>query len=401
MQEENMKKLIAVLTVLLIASALVFAGGNGESSGSGKKVVKIGVYEPASGDNGAGGKQETLGIQYANAITPTVTINGTEYEVQLVIVDNESSNDKAVTAASELVSKGVSLVLGSYGSGVSIAAADTFASAEVPAIGVTCTNPQVTLGNDWYYRICFLDPFQGTVLANYAKDTFGAKKAYALAKLGDDYSVGLCNYFIKAFEALGGQVIYETFPEGTSDFAAYVTNAKNGGCDVFYSPVSIEAAALIIEQANTQGLPMPILAGDTWDSNVVLAAAKGTNVSISVTTFFVEGSTDKQITDFVDGFKGYLASNATALTNNGGNDEIAAVTAMGFDAYYVVLEALKKAGSTKGADIQKILPGVTYKGVSGDIAFDKNGDAVRNVAYVKKVDNATGKWQFVSVQSVK
>ena len=401
MQEENMKKLIAVLTVLLIASAFVFAGGNGESSGSGKKVVKIGVYEPASGDNGAGGKQETLGIQYANAITPTVTINGTEYEVQLVIVDNESSNDKAVTAASELVSKGVSLVLGSYGSGVSIAAADTFASAEVPAIGVTCTNPQVTLGNDWYYRICFLDPFQGTVLANYAKDTFGAKKAYALAKLGDDYSVGLCNYFIKAFEALGGQVIYETFPEGTSDFAAYVTNAKNGGCDVFYSPVSIEAAALIIEQANTQGLPMPILAGDTWDSNVVLAAAKGTNVSISVTTFFVEGSTDKQITDFVDGFKGYLASNATALTNNGGNDEIAAVTAMGFDAYYVALEALKKAGSTKGADIQKILPGVTYKGVSGDIAFDKNGDAVRNVAYVKKVDNATGKWQFVSVQSVK
>lgn len=396
-----MKKLIAILTVLLIASALVFAGGNGESSGSGKKVVKIGVYEPASGDNGAGGKQETLGIQYANAITPTVTINGTEYEVQLVIVDNESSNDKAVTAASELVSKGVSLVLGSYGSGVSIAAADTFASAEVPAIGVTCTNPQVTLGNDWYYRICFLDPFQGTVLANYAKDTFGAKKAYALAKLGDDYSVGLCNYFIKAFEALGGQVIYETFPEGTSDFAAYVTNAKNGGCDVFYSPVSIEAAALIIEQANTQGLPMPILAGDTWDSNVVLAAAKGTNVSISVTTFFVEGSTDKQITDFVDGFKGYLASNATALTNNGGNDEIAAVTAMGFDAYYVALEALKKAGSTKGADIQKILPGVTYKGVSGDIAFDKNGDAVRNVAYVKKVDNATGKWQFVSVQSVK
>lgn len=396
-----MKKLIAVLTVLLIASALVFAGGNGESSGSGKKVVKIGVYEPASGDNGAGGKQETLGIQYANAITPTVTINGTEYEVQLVIVDNESSNDKAVTAASELVSKGVSLVLGSYGSGVSIAAADTFASAEVPAIGVTCTNPQVTLGNDWYYRICFLDPFQGTVLANYAKDTFGAKKAYALAKLGDDYSVGLCNYFIKAFEALGGQVIYETFPEGTSDFAAYVTNAKNGGCDVFYSPVSIEAAALIIEQANTQGLPMPILAGDTWDSNVVLAAAKGTNVSISVTTFFVEGSTDKQITDFVDGFKGYLASNATALTNNGGNDEIAAVTAMGFDAYYVALEALKKAGSTKGADIQKFLPGVTYKGVSGDIAFDKNGDAVRNVAYVKKVDNATGKWQFVSVQSVK
>lgn len=394
-----MKKLFVVLCILLLVSAAVFATGAKE--GTGAKVVKIGVYEPASGDNGAGGKQETLGIQYANSITPTVNISGTEYEVQLVIVDNESSNDKAVTAASELVSKGVSLVLGSYGSGVSIAGGDTFANAKIPAIGITCTNPQVTLGNDWYFRICFLDPFQGTVLANYAKDTFGAKKAYALAKLGDDYSVGLCNYFIKAFESLGGKVIYETFPEGTSDFAAYVTNAKNNGCDIFYSPVSIEAAALIIEQANTQGLKMPILAGDTWDSNVVLGAAKGTNVGVSVTTFFVEGSTDPQITAFVDGFKKYLATNSTALTNNGGNDEIAAVTAMGFDAYYVALEALKQAGSTKGADIQKILPNVKYKGVSGDIAFDENGDAIRNVAYVKKVNNETGKWQFVSVQSVK
>ena len=107
-------------------------------SGSGKAdVVKIGVYEPASGDNGAGGKQEALGVQYANSIKPTVTIGDKEYKVELVIVDNESSNDKAVTAAAELVSKGVSVVLGSYGSGVSIAASDTFANADIPAIGIT------------------------------------------------------------------------------------------------------------------------------------------------------------------------------------------------------------------------------------------------------------------------
>ena len=111
-----------------------------------------------------------------------------------------------------------------------------------------------------------------------------------IVSLGDDYSVGLCNYFIKAFEALGGVVVYETFPEGTSDFAAYVANAKKSGCDVFFSPVSIEAAALIIEQANTQGLTMPILAGDTWDSNVVLGAAKGTKVNVSVTTLKIKRS---------------------------------------------------------------------------------------------------------------
>ncbi len=390
-----MKKATIFMAVLL-AVLMVFAGCSGKK----ENVVKIGVYEPASGDNGAGGKQETLGVQYANSITPTVTINGEEYKVELVIVDNESSNDKAVTAASELVSKGVSVVVGSYGSGVSIAASDTFAAAEIPAIGITCTNPQVTEGNDHYFRICFLDPFQGTVLANFAKDNFNAKTAYCLAKLGDDYSVGLCNYFIEAFKALGGNVVFETFPEGTSDFAAYVANAKNQKADVFFSPVSIEAAALIIEQANTQGLSIPILAGDTWDSNVVLGAAKGTGVQIYVTTFFVEGSTDKQVTDFVDGFRNYINTNATAKTNNGGDDEISAVSAMGFDAYYTALEALKAAGSTKGADIIKALPSVKLTGVSGAIEFNEIGDAKRDVAYVKQVDTNTGKWKFIAVQKV-
>ena len=388
------KSVLAALAGVLSAALLV-------SCGEKTPTVKIGVFEPASGDNGAGGKQETLGIQYANSITPTVNIGGTEYKVQLEIVDNESSNDKAVSAASELISKGVSVVLGSYGSGVSIAASDTFASAGVPAIGVTCTNPQVTAGNDHYFRICFLDPFQGSVHAYLAKSAFNAKKAYALAKLGDDYSVGLCNYFIEAAKKLGIEVVYETFPDGTSDFAAYVANAKNCGADVVFAPTSIEVAALIIEQANTQGLSIPLLASDTWDSNVILASAKGTNIGIYVTTFFVEGSDDPQVVDFVNGFRNYINTNATAKTNNGGDDEIAAVSAMGFDAYYTALEAIKNAGSVKADAVKAALPKTSYKGVSGNIAFDATGDAVRDVAYIKKVNTQTGKWDFVAQQSVK
>ena len=390
-----MKKILLGVCAALMAAAFVSCGGEKAA------VVKIGVFEPASGDNGAGGKQETLGVQYANTVTPTVEIAGKEYKVQLEIVDNESLNDKAVTAASELINKGVSIVLGSYGSGVSIAASDTFKDANVPAVGITCTNPQVTAGNSHYFRICFLDPFQGTVLANFAVDNFKSKRAYCLAKLGDDYSVGLCNYFIEAFKKLGGEIVFETFPDGTSDFSAYVANAKNNNADVFFSPVSIEAAALIIEQANTQGMTMPILAGDTWDSNVVLAAAKGTNVKVFVTTFFVEGSKDKIVTDFVDGFRNYINTNATAKTNNGGDDEIAAVSAMGFDAYYTALAALKNAGSTKSADVMAALPKTSLTGVSGSIAFDSTGDAKRDVAYVKQVNNSTGKWNFIAVQKVK
>ena len=120
-----MKKKTFLLAMVLLSCAMVFAGGSGESDST---VVKIGVFEPASGDNGAGGKQETLGIQYANALTPTVAVGDKEYTVELVLADNESSNDRAASAAATLINAGASVVLGSYGSGVSIAGSDTFRS---------------------------------------------------------------------------------------------------------------------------------------------------------------------------------------------------------------------------------------------------------------------------------
>lgn len=383
------------------ASSASSAAGSAASAAetttaSSGKVVKIGVYEPASGDNGAGGKQETLGMQYANSVQPTVEIGGETYTVELDIVDNQSSTDKGPSAAQQLVSDGVSVVLGSYGSAVAIAAGDIFANGQVPAIGVTCTNPQVTEGNDYYFRICFLDPFQGTVLANFAHGDLSAKKAYCLAKLGDDYSVGVCNYFIEAFEALGGEVVYETFPEGNSDFTSYVTNAKSQGCDVFFAPVSIEAAANIVEQANTQGLEIPLLASDTWDSNVVAAAAEGTNIDIYVTTFYQEGGN----TDFDEGMKAFINSDATNLANNGGNDQLAAVSAMGYDAYFVALEALKAAGTTDSQAVRDALPNVSYTGVTGEITFNETGDANRTSAFIKKCNTETGSWELVREQGV-
>ncbi|PKM39817.1 MAG: amino acid ABC transporter substrate-binding protein [Firmicutes bacterium HGW-Firmicutes-9] len=392
-----MKKLVAILLALVLVVSLAACAKPAattdtpaaEAPASGNPVVKIGIYEPASGDNGAGGKQETLGIEYAHSVSPTVEINGTTYDVELVKVDNESSNDKAASAASTLVSAGVSVVLGSYGSGVSIAASPSFEAAGIPAIGITCTNPQVTEGNTHYFRICFLDPFQGTVLANYAYSTLGMKTAYCLSKLGDDYSGGLVNYFVKAFEALGGTCVQDTFPDGNSDFTSYINNAKNSGAEVFFSPVSTEAAQLIIDQAESQALGMPILAGDTWDSNVILQAAKGKTVDVTVTTFYPEGAN----AEFDAGFKAWVNADATQLANNGGDDTVAAVTAMGYDAYFFALEAMKKAASIDPAAIMEALWSTTYEGVSGPIALDQvNGDAIRNTAYVKHANNETGAW---------
>lgn len=394
-----MKKLLSVLLCGALLLSTAACGGSASSSptASDSKVVKIGVFEPASGDNGAGGKQETLGIQYANSVAPTVDIGGVTYNVELVIVDNESSTDKAPSAAASLVSAGVSCVLGSYGSGVSIAASDVFGNAKIPAIGVTCTNPQVTEGNKHYFRVCFLDPFQGTVLANFANDNFKAKTAYVLTKLGDDYSVGLGHYFQKAFEGLGGKVITETFPEGNSDFSSYLTNAVNNGAEVIFAPVSTEAAALIIEQASAKGVKAPLMAGDTWDSNVILNAAKGKNAKVYVTTFYQEGGDPS----FDTGIKTWIKGNSTNLANNGGDDTVAAVSAMGYDAYFTALEAIKAAGSTDPVKVNEALWNVKYKGVSGEIAFNETGDANRDVAYVKTANTQTGAWDFVAVQGVK
>lgn len=385
-----MKKIAALAACAVMCMASVM-------SVSAADTVKIGVFEPASGDNGAGGKQETLGIQYANSVQPTVEIDGTEYKVELVVVDNESSAEKAPTAASQLVSGGVSVVLGTYGSGAAIAASDTFAQAGVPAIGVTCTNPQVTEGNTHYFRICFLDPFQGTVLANFAADKFEAKKAYVLTKLGDDYSAGLGFYFSEAFKELGGEVVEDTFPEGNADFTSYITTAVNEGADVIFAPTSTEAAQLIIDTAASQGASIPLLAGDTWDSNVILSAAEGKDLEVYVTTFYQEGGN----TEFDEGIKAWINADKTNLANNGGNDTIAAVTAMGYDAYFTALEALKNAGSTDPAAVNEALWTTTYTGVTGAIAFDDvNGDAIRDTAYVKVANTETGAWDFVAEQGV-
>lgn len=404
------KKLSLLLALAMVMGLAACSGGDTTESKApsepqtqasapapGDKVVRIGVFEPSTGDSGPGGKQEMLGMQYANQETPTVEIGGETYTVELVPADNGSDSAKAPTAAAELVSKDVSLVLGSYGSGVSMAGGPVFDEAGLAAIGVTCTNPGVTAGNDYYFRICFLDPFQGTVLANFAKDKFSAQKAYLLGELGNDYDQGLLNYFEQAFTAAGGSVVKDSFPTNTADFSTYLNKAVAENCDVVFCPVSIAYSTQIVKLAADMKLALPILGSDTLDSNMVLEAAAGSDVQLYVSTFYQEGGAP----EFDSGIKAWLASDSTAMTNNGGNDTIAAVTAMGYDAYYVALEALKAAGSADKAAVKAALPGVTYTGVSGAIAFDSTGDAIRDTAYIKVANTADSTWALETMQTAK
>ena len=404
-----MKKFLSVMLALAMAMSLAACGGSssssdnsgssdsqGSSDASGNKVVKLGVFEPQTGDNGAGGKQEILGMQYANYVQPTVEIGGETYDVQLEIVDNRTTPENGPSAASELINRGVSVVMGSYGSGVSMAGGEVFSQAGMPAIGTSCTNPNVTADCDVYFRLAFLDPFQGTVLANYAYNELGVTNAYVLGMLGSDYDQGLVYYFTQAFQELGGTVTAESFPEGTANFVSYINNAKSAGAGVIFAPVSINYAQLIVEAAAAQGYDGSLLGSDTWDSNKVIESATGKDVSIFVTTFYQEGGAP----DFDSGIKEWMNANPDALTNNGGNDMVAAVTAVGYDTYFTALEALKIAGSTEPSAVLEALPSVSFEGVTGKIEFDDIGDAKRDSAFIKTANTETGVWDFVKVQTV-
>lgn len=388
----------ALLPVLLACGSAYLARAPAAASAP-AQIIKIGVYEPASGDNGESGLQETLGIQYAHSLVNTVNIDGKDYAIKLAVVDNASSAQKGPAAAESLVRLGVSAVVGSYGSAVTIAASDVFSEAGIPAVCPSCTNPQVTQGNTNYFTLAFLDPFQGAVLANFAAEQLKAKTVYCLAEMGDDYSVDLCSYFRQAFEALGGKAIYSTFLPGTTDFSLYLGNAESSGADLFFAPVSQPSAENIIRQAEARAFAMPLLAGDSWDTKAVLNAAKGTGLEIYITTYFDEDIINDPDSRFVQDFQAWINSRPTHLKNNGGDDALAAVSVMGYDAYNVILEAIKAAGSVEPQAISAALSEIQHQGVSGLISFDPAGNALHEAAFIKKLNPQTGRWEAVSVRS--
>jgi branched-chain amino acid transport system substrate-binding protein len=352
-------------------------------------VIKIGVFEPLTGMNGGGGLQELGGIEYANKMYPEVLGK----KIQLVVVDNKSDKGEATTAVTRLIEKDkVVAIIGSYGSAVSIAAGDIIKNAQIPAMGASCTNPMVTQGNEFYFRACFLDPFQGKVMATYAIEQ-GAKTAAVIMQNGDDYSVGLANFFINAFKDLTGDensiVDVSEFQLNESDFNAILTNIKAKNPDVIFAPSAATTAPLIIKQARDLGIDSLIMGGDTWENPAIIDVAGEDAEGIVLSTFFDENDpATEEARKFVEGYKKELA---------GKEPIIPAVAALGYDAYILLRDAIERAGSTDGVAIRDALKATKdFEGVTGIINFTEEGDADKNLAVIKTVKDG----QFVFVDSV-
>ena len=378
-----MKKIIS-LTVASLLMILALVGSGKKESPADSNVIKIGVFEPVTGANAGGAKWEIEGIKLANKLYPEVLGK----KVELVIVDNKSDKVEAANAASRLVDKeNVNAVIGSYGSSLSIAGGEIFKNAKIPAVGASCTNPMVTLDNEYYSRVCFIDPFQGTVMANYAFGKLNAKKVAIVQEVSNDYAVGLAKFFTDSFKKLTGDdksiVAVANYNTGDTDFSAQLTNIKALNPDVIFAPGNFTESAALTKQARELGITAPIIGGDTWETQEFIDIGGKAVEGAIFSTFFdaakpATSETEKFIAEFKKAFP---------------DKEPAGVSALGYDAYLLIIDAIKRANS---ADPEKIKEAINqtkdFMGASGIVTLDENRNAIKS-AVIKQVKN--GKFEYL------
>ena len=354
--------LTAVLALALGGCVSKVDSGTGSAS-----TIKIGVFEPMTGANGGGGTMEVEGAKLANKLYPEV--NG--QKIELVITDNKSDKVEAANAGKRLVEQdGVKAIIGSWGSGLSMSAGAAFQAAQVPAVAASATNPNVTANNPYYFRVCFIDTFQGKVLAQLAYNELKAKKVSVVQEITNDYSVGLASYFSDEFKKLGGEVMeggkYNT---GDTAFNALLTTVKSQTPDVVFAPGNFTESALVIKQARQLGMQQPFLGGDTWETpEFITTGGASVNGALLTTFFSTENPINETSKKFIEEYKKEY------------NKEPSAVAALAFDAYLVIRNAIEQTKSTDGPTLQKYLSTLKdFDGATGNITMNETRDAVKDV----------------------
>ena len=384
-----MKKIISVLLASTFAVGLLAGCGGEKKEAAQSDVIKIGVFEPLTGDNAAGGELELRGIKLANKLHPEVLGK----KIELVIADNKSDKAEAASVAARLIEKDkVKVIIGTYGSSLAMAAGNIVKENKVPAIGTSCTNPQVTANNDYYFRACFIDPFQGTVMANYAYKN-GAKKVAIIQEVSNDYAVGLAKFFKEAFIKLTGDegsvIEVANYQTGDKDFSAILTNIKAKNPDAVFAPGNFTESALLIKQARQLGLDVPFMGGDTWETQEFIdVGGKDVEGATLSTAFDREKATTEEAKKFLEAYvKEYQG-------------EPSALTALAYDAYLIAIDGIKRAGTAD--DSVKIRDAIAatkdLETVTGKTTLDKNGDAIK-AAIIKTVKE--GKFKYLDFVDVK
>ena len=363
-----MKKLLALafLTVFALSGAVLAAD-----------TVKIGVYLPLTGQMAYGGQLELEGIQMAHKEAPTVLGK----KVELFVVDNKSDKVEAANAVKRLIEKEkVVAIIGTYGSSLAMAGGEVAEKAKIPMVGTSCTNPLVTQGKKYSFRVCFIDPYQGAGAATYAYSGLKAKTAALLVDVSNDYSVGLATFFTRSFTKVGGQVVANLkYQAGDQDFTAQLTEIISKKPDVLFIPSYFAEGAIIMKQAKELGATFRIMGGDAMDNPKIVEIGGAAVEGFVHTTF----PYDPSMANMSPIAKKFTENWKKAFPTKEPNVN----AALGYDTYLMVLDAIKRAGKAEPAAITKALAATKgFEGVTGSTTINATHDAEKPVGLVQIKD---------------
>jgi branched-chain amino acid transport system substrate-binding protein len=357
------------------------AGGGGSADAKAPEPIKIGHFASLTGDTATFGQSTDRGIRMAiEQINESGGVLGRPLE--LISEDDRSITEEARTAAQKLLQRDqVIALLGEVASSRSLAAAPEAQRASVPMISPASTNPKVTEVGNYIFRTCFIDPFQGAVMAHFAFEELKVRRVAILFDFKQDYSVGLADFFRQTFTQLGGQIVAdERYTSGDIEFRAQLTTIRAAHPEAVFVPGYYTELGLIAKQARELGLNVPLLGGDGWDSSKTLEIGGPAVEGYYFSNHYAADSDSPKVQDFVKRYRDKHGEVPDAMA------------ALGYDAAGILVDALRRAGDTSGPRLRDAIAATKdYEGVTGKITIDGQRNAHKD-AVVLKIEN--GQFHF-------
>ncbi len=374
--------LFAKSTLLFLTTAAAFSLVGCKDANTAGDII-VGEYASLTGKEATFGTSSHEGTMLAvEELNAAGGVLGKK--IKLITEDNQSKAGESATVVNKLISKdGAGAILGEVASSRSLEAAPICQSNSIPMISPSSTNPKVTETGSFIFRVCFIDPFQGTVMANFATNTLKAKKVAVFTDVKSDYSKGLAKFFKEGFVKAGGQIVSELdFNGGDKDFKGQLTTIKGAAPDAVFVPGYYTDAALICIQAKEIGLNVPLFGGDGWESEKLTEigkdAVEGTYFSTHYASDVASDLSKKFVAAYKARFNGKLPD---------------AMAALGYDSAMMLADGMKRAGSTDGAKVRDALAATKdLDAVTGKLTINEKRDAVKS-AVILKVEG--GKFKFV------
>ncbi len=345
--------------------------------------ILLGVSTSLTGGTATFGVSTRNGIELAlKEANAAGGVKGKQLAVR--VYDNQGRPEEAAQAVTRLITQdNVALILGDVASSNSLAMAEKAQAAKVPMISPSSTNPSVTEKGDYIFRVCFIDPFQGYVMAKFARDNLKLNNVAVLQDNKSAYSIGLTDVFRRKFTEMGGKVTAtESFSAGDTDYRAQLTAIKNTKPDAIYVPAYYSEVGVIARQAKQLGLNVPLLGGDGWDSEKLFELGGSAIQGSYFSNHYSPDNPDQRVQKFISDYKAAYGAVPDALA------------ALGYDSARVAIDALNRASELKGPAIRDAIAQTkNFPGVAGSITLDENRNAVKSAVVLKVGD---GKTEFVT-----